>query len=140
MAFSGKCKENDPLCKTIDQSTGLCDSCWQGYTQISGKCEIESQVNAQSGANTDPYCVKIQGSSCIECSKGYFLNQASKCEQLDPMCKTHYMNNGKCESCYQGFLLQNGKCESVRQKSIPNCANLTPAGQCTGCIDGYYLN
>lgn len=42
-------------------------------------------------------------------------------------------------SCYEGFALKAPKCEPVAAVNIPNCDNITPAGQCTSCIQGYFV-
>lgn len=73
----------------------------------------------------DVYCIQYQGTRCIQCSSGYFLNQETqKCEQLDPYCKTHNLSNGRCTSCYGGFSLNNnGRCVTVQLVQIANCLN-----------------
>ena len=102
---------------------------------IGGNCEFEQAAATSSVAVTDPYCVKAQGTACLECSKGYFYSSAnSKCEQLDPTCKTHDLKTGYCLTCYTGFVLLRNKCETPTVVVIPNCLVTSAAGFCASCI------
>lgn len=66
--LEGECKAIDPLCRTVDQATGDCNSCYQGYTLSLGSCSI------QGGQQRDPCVQKEPDSTCLECSIGYTLN------------------------------------------------------------------
>ena len=54
---SGKCMAVNPLCRTSNEFTGECTSCYPGYEIIRGGCEV-----AQS---TDPNCKTLNGNQCI---------------------------------------------------------------------------
>ena len=54
---SGKCMAVNPLCRTSNEFTGECTSCYPGYEIIRGTCEL-----AQS---TDPNCKTLNGNQCI---------------------------------------------------------------------------
>ena len=141
LPLGGKCKEKNPLCKESNPNNGDCSSCWQGYTLVGGNCVVESISVVGPSQSGDVYCVKQLNGACIECSKGYYLNQASgKCTQVDPTCKTYNGSNGDCTSCYQGYSLNSvNRCVTEVVIYIANCASVNPNGQCTACSDRYYL-
>lgn len=77
----------------------------------------------------------MQGSLCIDCSNGFFLNKATnKCKQVDPLCKTHDKDTGACKSCYLGYSLSGTACILGSQVQIANCYTTTPDGRCSECI------
>ena len=139
LPLSGKCQGQNPLCKTANARTGVCESCWMGYTLSQGNCVLD-QPTVGGQAESDIYCIKIQGNSCIECSNGYYVGSTGKCEALDPHCKSHDLKSGACLTCYEGFILRSPKCVQLVVAQIPNCDNVTPAGMCTSCIEGYFLS
>lgn len=83
---TGICKSFDPTCKQSDNKTGACTSCYSGYNLIDSKCSSDTPA---LGLNADPYCIKIDGTKCIECNKGYFVATNNVCTQVDVLCKTY---------------------------------------------------
>lgn len=129
--------DQNPLCKTLDMNNGGCTSCWQGYVLANQNCVLEQQQSqGQPGQPADPYCIKYNNNGmCIQCSSGYFYNGANNiCNQLDPLCKSHDMNNGNCQSCYPGYSIKNFKCVIAQAIQIANCNIVTEAGTCAECL------
>lgn len=125
------------LCKTSNNVTGQCLSCYDGYTLVNANCIIPSQVVTN---NTDPYCIKIQGSICLQCANGYFLGSNGVCQQVNPLCKGYNQTSGACISCYTGYFLQGVTCVIPSAVSIPYCTLLNAAGACIQCQSSYYVN
>ena len=141
LAIFGSCKEQNPLCKTVDKSNGNCTTCWPGFSLLQGNCTVETQTSP-SGENgvVDIYCVKVLNGVCNECSNGYYYHKQDRiCKQVDPLCKDHNEDNGFCTDCYQGFSLSDGRCSISVPVSIPNCVSTSLAGHCTQCLENYYL-
>lgn len=113
----GKCQEVSTFCKTYNQNTGSCLSCYSGFA-LEGTTCLET-----TSAVTDQYCKTWQGSVCLECSFGAFFLSSGVCAVANPLCKTFSQSNGQCLSCYNSFELSGGDCvKSVSSLSDPNCA------------------
>ena len=111
IALNGQCKKQNPLCKTINNESADCQSCWPGYVLQEGQCLLPSKTVAAASGPVDPYCIKQSNQLCIECSRGYYLNQQTQtCALADPRCKTHNAQDGTCVSCYPGFTLNSSRC------------------------------
>lgn len=54
-----RCEKMDPLCRNYTASFDSCSNCYEGYTLVDSKCVIVSQFTSD---NTDPFCIKLQGS------------------------------------------------------------------------------
>jgi len=117
--------------------TGACLGCYQGYSLVSGNCVVSVTANSN---NNDTYCIKLQGSSCILCSSGYFLNVSAICQQVNPLCKTYDNTTGFCTSCYTGYSVQGTTCAILAAVSIPYCSLVGASGLCLECINGYFVN
>lgn len=89
------CQKMDNLCKTYTASFSACASCYDGYSLSAGQCLLSSQATS---LNNDPYCIRLQGASCLNCSSGYFLPQNGVCSPLNPLCKDSDMSTGACLS------------------------------------------
>lgn len=92
-----------------------------------------------AAANSDPYCIKLDGATCLLCANGYYLPQSNICTVINPLCKSSNMTTGACTSCYTGYLLSASNCIAITADSIPYCAQVTQ-GQCSACINGYLLS
>jgi hypothetical protein len=118
----GNCSLLDPLCKSSNYTTGSCLSCYPGYILVGPKC-IVPELN--SSGNIDPFCLKLNGSKCQQCAKGYILNSSAICQQVSPLCKTYDNSTGNCLSCYLGYALIEGKCTIAELTTVefrdPNC-------------------
>jgi hypothetical protein len=135
---SGKCIQNNPLCKTSDQNTGGCLSCYPGYTINSGACVINSSPSLSSEVNCK---ASDSNGICTACYSGYRLNSA-KCLRIDPLCKTYAAAAAACDSCYSGYTLNNGQCVVTTEEAMlnndPFCIKSQGAA-CLTCANGYYL-
>ena len=76
------------LCKTYDDFTGACKSCYQGY-------HLEGDDCLPEGNEGDNLCKTKSGIFCIECYQGYFLIDGA-CKLPDPACKTRNTLTGLC--------------------------------------------
>ena len=113
-------------CEIINNVTGLCDVCKEGYFLNNGdkKCsEIEN-------------CNESTFGKCISCNIGYYLDiKENKCKyQNGPLlfCKES-LDGKKCDVCDDDYFFdENGNCTSV---------NFCTEGMfnCQKCIEGYYL-
>lgn len=117
IGFDGVCREVNPLCKTYDQSTGNCISCFPGYELAQGACGVATESVA------DVNCKRWDGKVCKECAFGAFFSRDGSCQFASPLCKTFDPSNGDCTSCYDSFDLAGGACvKSVKTLSDANCA------------------
>lgn len=52
----------------------------------------------------DPYCSQFEGSVCLKCSGGAWMNGDGVCVVMDPKCRA-VDDEGVCSSCYPGYRL-----------------------------------
>jgi hypothetical protein len=83
------CVPFNPLCKSSDQQTGQCTSCFQGYQLSNGSCSVFSK---------DPNCQFYNSNStCVNCSYNYYIDQSTgKCKAVSNLCKSYNSTNGNC--------------------------------------------
>lgn len=65
---------------------GYCSNCYTGYILDSGECIVDPSDNPNI---YDPYCIKINGSSCSLCTNGYYLDPQGFCTPLSLNCLSH---------------------------------------------------
>ena len=105
----GVCSQADSSCKTFDQVTGKCSSCYSGYAVSSDGICIKAAVKD----NNDPNCAEwdVNVELCLRCASGSFFNGLGLCEIVDALCKTSNVLSGACTSCFAGYNLDIiGKC------------------------------
>ena len=121
----------NPLCKTYDQKSGNCLSCYQGYSISNGQCIfLVVDSNCKIFSN--------QLHKCIECIHRYFYDE-KKCSMVSGLCKGYNLQTGKCTECYQGYSLLNEECNLDTKRVIQNCKSQNN-DVCVACADFYYLN
>ncbi len=115
---NGLCGLVNSNCKTYNNITGQCTSCYVGYQVSGGIC-----VNGTAVA-LDPNCAAFNGNICINCSKNFYFGPNQICLSVDPLCNGYNPSNGECTGCYQSFVLQAGTCIHNANNSLtdPNCA------------------
>ena len=99
----------------------------------------------------DPNCKRLSRESagrCELCYHGYYVDsRTGSCQILDPLCKTHNLQNGGCESCYPGYQLdENARCvtggssgkNNQNVQRDPYCVKYENQN-CIRCANGYYL-
>jgi proprotein convertase subtilisin/kexin type 5 len=128
----GVCTRINVLCKTSNSSNGWCLSCYPGYTLSNGQCVIPPSFTLSV---QDPYCIQRSGSTCTQCSTGYFP-LSGVCQIVNPLCRT-VDKSGNCTSCYNGYIIQSGNCVVVQDLTIPFC-QIIGNGICQKCNQGYY--
>jgi len=133
----GVCVQKNPLCKTSDDSTGACLTCFPGYIVSSEKC-----IPGISAINSDLNCKSVdQTNLCNSCYSGYYLNSAKTCIKLDPLCKNYTTTFSQCGGCYDGYTLSNGICIISTQVTTDNTDTNCIKYQgtvCLTCANGYY--
>lgn len=102
--------------------------CELGFNLIDNRCELI--------ASNDPNCISIKNGTCVLCSNRFYF-AASKCEPVNPNCKSFSMSNGSCTDCYPGFMLNDGNCMAAPPKD-PYCKTVTISG-CGECFQSYFL-
>jgi hypothetical protein len=126
------CLVANPLCATID-SFGNCITCYSGYIPSAGTC-----VLSNSG-NSNPYCHSFNGTFCLACYGGYYLNNINFCTIANPLCAS-VDKFGNCLSCYSGYVVSGSTCViSNSANSNPDC-KIFNGSICIACYGGYYLN
>jgi hypothetical protein len=96
------CEQVNPLCRTSNQITGDCVSCYEGY-QMSGRtCVLPVIVNI-------PFCNIISAAgACVDCIEGYFVRDG-QCRAVSILCGATYSKlTGQCTGCIGGYFLQGG--------------------------------
>ena len=113
-------------CNIINNSTGLCDICKDGFYLNSGdkKC-----INIEN-------CYESTFGKCNSCNKGYYLNvKEGTCKNQEGsllFCKIS-LDGKSCDVCEEDYFFdENGKCIGV---------NYCSEGiyYCQKCIDGYFM-
>lgn len=94
----GLCIPNNPLCKD-SAPDGTCVSCYLGYLLTDGDCNVDPNSNPNI---FDPFCIKINGTDCILCTNGYFVDLNGTCSALSLNCLSHD-ERGSCLECLAGF-------------------------------------
>jgi len=133
---NGVCSQVEPSCRSFNQLTGDCISCYPGYQlTITKTC-----VKIVEGSNRNPLCSEFTNGVCLKCSSGSFFNGMGICESIDPLCKTSNALSGACTSCFSGYTVGGSKCvvsiESVRD---PLCQEFNEL-ICFKCSFGAYFN
>lgn len=123
----GKCQPVSDFCKTWDNCTGKCTSCFPGYgNPVNGVCSSTPVAcNISVPAPVDDHCAKygyvdakskiyndfVKGCKkvCIQCDCDYYLNCDYQCIALPPYC-TAADKWGNCTCCQKGYHLDCGKC------------------------------
>lgn len=128
---SGQCTQEDPLCKTSDQTNGNCLSCYGGYTLRNTKCEVAQAVIIVNCNTINEFGV------CVECLDGYYLAN-NECRQVPIECATYNRANGQCTSCIEKYFFQDGGCMYPGLWD-DNCVRYE-SSYCSQCSNGYYLS
>ena len=165
---NGICVPVSDQCKTFD-STGACVSCYKGYKEMNGKCEL---APIQKPTDLGCHIWDWENQICKECSNNWVFNHQGQCVTVSDQCKTFDIS-GACRSCYKGYNLVGGKCELAPHKMVTdigcgkwnwdkqiclacshrfvfnqnrqcvpvndNCNKWNDAGACTNCYPGYLL-
>ena len=153
-----KCEISNCLMCTIDTNEKeTCQRCEKGFVMTRKGCRQYQTRNRNENMNQEmnriktqlksdeedeTYCEKIDPitSKCIECSKGYYLDEEQYCNHIKiDNCASYY--KGYCVECNDGFVLTPDVNEIYRCTSnkMNHCLMATPLG-CLSCIDGYYLD
>ena len=97
--------------------------------QDSESCNIQSMLDYillqltfnSKNLEFDPNCLKKNpNGGCLNCSRGFFLDNNSVCKQVNPLCKGADLK-GLCIDCYPGYTLVSGACVIGRTKVQNNC-------------------
>ncbi len=123
----GICCLVDPQCRTFNSRVGLCESCYNGFQQIDGRCVLEDLA---TGINRG--CRRFDGTNCLECSFRFFRNAAGVCEQVSDLCAT-WAEDGACMTCFGGFGISGRECIIV-DPFTPSVTDLCREFQGRTCI------
>ena len=139
---SGTCTAVNTLCRTWSNTTGACQSCYNGYILQNGLCVIDNTY-----INNNPLCRSFNGSVCVACAtRSYLVNGI--CIAVNDQCNTWNSYNGQCTSCYNGYALNNGQCVYIAPPVQPPgpsanfdiyCSRNGYNGECTQCFYGFKL-
>jgi hypothetical protein len=135
---SGKCQGVDPSCKSFDQNSGACLSCFAGYELTNGSCIVGKTQTTIPNCNQ----IDLTTGSCAKCSFGYFFDQQGNCQQADPNCKSFDSLRFVCAACYDGYSL-NSSNQCVKSQAAsgdPNCAKYGANNVCAQCSKGAIFN
>ena len=142
----GICTTVHPDCKTWENETGACTSCFDGFELRESKClsltgsKIKLSSFAPAPPSTDttfveiPNCAEYNGPECAVCAFRYYYSNGS-CHQVSDLCKSWSNIDGTCTNCYSGYDLWDGRC-TVRD---PFCT-IKVTGICVQCANRYYLD
>lgn len=134
LSQTGKCQQADPLCKTLNQVTGICVECYQGYVLSSNSCVIPVIVQI-------PFCQTTSAAgTCVECIDNYYLKTSNSCTPVSILCGGKYNKvTGQCTGCTEGYFLQGGECIYPAMGIDPACEKYSAGGFCDKCSLGFYL-
>jgi hypothetical protein len=97
----GLCGLVSANCKTFDEVTGKCLSCYLGFALEDGAC----LAGNSSSSAIDPNCAAFAAGACVRCSKNFYFGANGTCLGVNPLCQTFDLTNGHCLSCYQSYVL-----------------------------------
>ena len=146
-------------CEIINNKTGLCDSCQNGFflnegdkkcsevencqESIYGRCILcnigyylnvkENKCIYQSGSLY--YCKEsIDGKKCDICEDDFFFDEKGNCTNVK------YCSEGKfnCQKCIDGYFFTKDQNSCTKEKNCHSGDKLN--GLCEKCIDNYYLD
>jgi hypothetical protein len=132
---NGICTAVDPQCKTYDDATGSCTSCYQGYHIVGVTCILGE------ADSTDQNCQIYIQQTCTQCYMGFYLSPISRiCTTFNPLCNVSNPLNGACLTCFPGYTLNTvlGRCEATMVD--PNCAKFVANNTCAVCAERYFFN
>lgn len=132
---NGVCTEVNPLCNAFD-AQGNCVTCFSGYLVENGLCVLAPLV---VNAHLPNLCLRFENNACTLCAKRAYLKDFA-CVEVNPLCHT-FDNEGRCESCYIGYILQNGQCNlhAIDYNRDPLCAEFNGA-TCVRCATRTFLS
>ena len=137
------CAAVSDQCRDWSANSGLCTSCYQGYTLVNGEC-VQSSPSMRSSGSLDPNCYSWDYSKnkCTQCAYRYYFNANGVCTPVSDYCREWNPSTGACTSCYQGFSLSNGACApSMKSGSLdPNCYSWDYSqNKCSQCAYRYFF-
>lgn len=100
MKIDDKCVAVSDQCKTWDDTTAACTSCYDGWTLADGACTVGGGGNNGGGDN---------GGETGECPFRT-VKIDDKCVAVSDQCKTWDDTTAACTSCYDGWTLADGAC------------------------------
>ena len=101
------CKPVDNLCRTWEIN-GMCETCYRGYIVDDGKCMEDPNKFVPK---SDELCKEYMNEKCEECAERAYFNEDGKCEEVNVHCRTWDPLNGKCVTCYNGYVVDEGNCK-----------------------------
>lgn len=102
----GVCIPVSGQCRTYDNATGNCLTCYRGYDLENGSCNFSPSNTAPV---SDPGCSLWNGTVCLSCSKNWVFNSNGICVTVHDTCRT-FDASGVCTGCYLGYSVVNGSC------------------------------
>lgn len=137
MNIKGSCESVDPLCRTYDNTTGYCTSCYEGYAINGRTCQLIG------GQTLNPCLEQNSKGLCLQCVLSYSIsngscvyNQSNANSYNIPFC-TAAINATYCSLCADGFYSQSGICYQVSSY----CSTYNPSnGECFTCKTGYIFS
>jgi hypothetical protein len=129
------CTQVNSECKTFDYTKLVCTACYNGYDLVAGNC---NPTNSSSTVSTT--CAQWLDSVCVKCVPRAYYDFEANCIMVSDSCNTFNNFNGKCTSCYSGYLLDsNGNCNQSNSTTL--CATTDQkSGLCIKCFNGSYLD
>lgn len=128
----GICQPVSSSCKTYDNVTGACTSCYSGYLLIDVICFKNPKPQ-------DPNCANLTNGVCQQCSRGFYLLNGT-CELVDPLCKSFDYSKLVCSECYGGYQLVNSTCQVAPPSgTMPGCSKFN-GSLCVECARDYYFD
>ncbi|ELP90452.1 furin, putative [Entamoeba invadens IP1] len=118
-----QCSNCDSKCKTCDQKTGNCLSCYLGSFVSEGIC-----ISCEAGYYND-------GDHCFPCNENtYAYKNSTKCITCNNSCKTCDSKTGSCLTCNEGCWLNKNRCYCCQ---AGNYYNITES-RCIACLPGTF--
>jgi hypothetical protein len=133
---NGQCGLVSSDCKTFDQSTGYCLSCYLGFALNQGQCTRSNDTSP-----IDLNCASFVSGACVKCSKGFYFGSNGACLAVSPLCQTFDPATGSCLTCYPSFIVVGGACveDKNHTQGDPNCASWL-SGVCTACATRTFMD
>ena len=131
---SRKCISGNNYCFECSEKEELCKTCDEGYypDKIGGCSYIDN-------------CEKSYKGKCLKCNENYIFigniySSLKICKSLNSEdfnnCEDINIENGKCQSCKEGYYLNSGDNKCIK---TDNCTE-SSFGICKKCNSGYYFD
>lgn len=136
-----------PYCKTYAPDKDECLKCLDYFKRVKADEGCSSNCEYICAPFVIANCVKFDKAEdtekCLECKKGYYLENTTTCTMNSVVgCIGYNADSNTCNECRPGLVLDTGSNLCNPTTEMQNCSSWTGpiATTCVNCYRGYYLD